>query len=262
MTELDDDTRLTPITAGRWRGELTDRWSVRAPNGGYVATYLTRALMEATPAPDPLALNVHYVSAAAPGEAIFEVDVLRAGRSHATLTARLFQADRLVAVALATFGRRRPGREILNTPMPEVPPPDDCPPRSSRPAVAGMTIGQRFDNRLPPGGHPEVGGEGHGTMTAGGWMRLLDRKLDDVAVPLFMDSWPPSVWGAAGSGGYLPTVEMSFHWRASPTRPWHLVWFTSTDVRDGYFVENGCMWGDDGTLVAQSRQIARFVEAF
>jgi acyl-CoA thioesterase len=259
MTELDDDTRLTPIAPGRWRGEISDRWSVRAPNGGYLATYLTRALMEVAPAPDPIALNVHFVAPAQPGDAIFEADVVRAGRSHATLTARLFQADELVAVALATFGRRRPGREILNTPMPEVPRPEACAPRQG-PLVAGMTIGQRFDNRLPPGGHPEIGGEGHGTMTAGGWKRLLDRELDDVAVPLFMDSWPPSVWGASGSGAYLPTVEMTFHWRATPTRPWHLLWFTTIDVRDGYFVENGCLWGDDGILVAQSRQIARFVE--
>jgi len=260
MTELDDDTRLTLLAPGRWRGEITDRWSVRAPNGGYVATYLTRALMEAAPAPDPIALNVHYVAPAQPGDAIFEVDVLRAGRSHATLAARLFQADELVAVALATFGRRRTGREVFNTPMPEVPPPDECAPRAPR-LVSGMSIGDRFDNRLPPGGHPEVGGAGGGTMTAGGWKRMLDRDVDDLAVPLFMDSWPPSVWGASGSGGYLPTVEMTFHWRATPTRPWHLVWFATSDVRDGYFVENGWMWGDDGTLVAQSRQIARFVEA-
>jgi acyl-CoA thioesterase len=259
MTALDDDTRLTPLAPGRWRGEITDRWSVRAPNGGYVATYLTRALMEAAPAPDPIALNVHYVAPARPGDAIFEADVIRAGRSHATLAARLFQADDLVAVTLATFGRRRPGRELLNTPMPEVPPPDECGRRLER-LVPGLTIGDRFDNRLPPGGHAEVGGEGHGTMTAGGWKRLLDRELDDLAVPLFMDSWPPSVWGVSESGGILPTVEMTFHWRAPPSRPWHLAWFTTTDVRDGYFVENGCLWGDDGTLVAQSRQIARFVE--
>jgi len=256
---LDDDTQLTLLAPGRWRGDVTDRWSVRAPNGGYVATYLTRALMEASPAPDPIALNVHFVAPARPGDAVFEADVARAGRSHATLTGRMFQGDDLVAVALATFGRRRPGREIVNTPMPEVPPPDECASRAPS-LVPGMSIGDRFDNRLPPGGHPEVGGGGRATMTAGGWKRLRDRELDDLAVPLFMDSWPPSVWGASDSGGYLPTVEMTFHWRSTPSRPWHLVWFTTNDVRDGYFVETGCMWGDDGTLVAQSRQIARFVE--
>jgi hypothetical protein len=205
MTELDDDTQLTLLAPGRWRGEITDRWSVRAPNGGYLATYLTRALMEVSPAPDPIALNVHYVAPARPGDAVFEADVVRAGRSHATLAARLFQGDDVVAVGLAT-------------------------------------------------------GAGEGTMTAGGWKRLVDRELDDLAVPLFMDSWPPSVWGVSERGGILPTVEMTFHWRARPTRPWHLLWFTTSDVRDGYFVENGGLWGDDGVLVAQSRQIARFVE--
>ena len=63
---LDDDTRLELIGPGRFLGEITDRWSVRAPNGGYVASYLTRALMHESPVPDPVALNVHYV---APGGA-------------------------------------------------------------------------------------------------------------------------------------------------------------------------------------------------
>ena len=50
------------------------------------------------------------------------------------------------------------------------------------------------------------------------------------------------------------------HWRATPRLPWHLVWFTTAELRGGYLVEDGELWGSDGTLVAQSRQLARFVE--
>ena len=257
---LDDDTQLEVIGPGRFLGEITDRWSVRAPNGGYVASYLTRALMHESPVPDPVALNVHFVAPAAPGPATFEVELLRAGRSHATLQARLFQGE-LVAVALATFGRRREGgRELVNTTMPSVPPPDACAPRVTG-LMPGLTIGLRFDDRIPPGSHPEVGGAGGDTATAGGWKRLLDRELDNVAVPLFLDAWPPSIWGASEVGpGFAPTIDYTVHWRSTPHLPWHLVWFSTVDLRGGYLVEDGEIWASDGTLVAHSRQLARFVE--
>jgi acyl-CoA thioesterase len=257
---LDDDTGLHVIGPGRFRGEITDRWSVRAPNGGYVASYLTRALVHESPVPEPLALNVHFVAPAAPGPATFAVELLRAGRSHATLQARLFQDD-LVAVATATFGRRRDnGRELVTMTMPVVPPPDECERRPTGPAP-GLTIGLRFDDRIPPSGHPELGGRGGGRATAGGWKRLLDRELDDLAVPLFLDAWPPSIWGAVGAhAGFAPTLDYTVHWRATPHLPWHLTWFSTSDLRGGYLVEDGELWGSDGTLVAQSRQLARFIE--
>lgn len=257
---LDDDTQLETIGPGRFLGEITDRWSVRAPNGGYLASYLTRALMHESPVSDPVALNVHFVAPAAPGPATFEVEVLRAGRSHATLQARLFQGE-LIAVAVATFGRRRAaGRELLNMTMPAVPPPEDCPKRLTG-LVPGLTVGLRFDDRIPPDGHPEVGGAGAGTATAGGWKRLLDRELDDLAVPLFMDAWPPSIWGAIEvADGFAPTIDLTVHWRVTPQLPWHLAWFTTDELRGGYLVEDGELWAADGTLVAQSRQLARFIE--
>src|SRR5205814_1483959 len=140
------------------------------------------------------------------------VDVLRAGRSHATLQARLFQGE-LVAAALATFGRRRDGqRELVNTTMPSVPPPEECRPRL-KPTVPSLTVGLRFDDRIPPAGHPEIGGAGGDTATAGGWKRLLDRELDDVAVPLFLDAWPPSIRGSTEIGaGFAPTIDLTVHW--------------------------------------------------
>ena len=258
---LDDDTRLETIGPGRFRGEITDRWSVRTPNGGYLASYVTRALMHESPVADPVALNVHYVAPAQPGPATFEVEVLRAGRSHATLQARLFQGE-LVAVALATFGRRRDGgRELLNMTMPVIPPPEECSPRVKAGVRGSMTIGLRFDDRLPPDGHPEIGGEGGGTATAGGWKRMRDRELDNLAVPLFLDAWPPSIWGATEAvAGFAPTIDLTVHWRATPRLPWHLAWFKTAELRGGYLVEDGELWGSDGTLVAQSRQLARFVE--
>jgi len=259
MAALDDDTRLEPDGPNQWRGAVTDRWSIVGPNGGYVATLITRALMAASPFPDPLAMTVHFVAPAAPGPVTVEVEVLRTGRAHATLSARLHQ-ENLVAVALSTFGRQRAdGSELLTATMPNVPPPEQCLVPTGEPAFV-TTFRDRFENRVPPGGDPNFGGAGNGLPVSGGWKRLWDRELDDLAIPLFMDSAPPSIWAATGRGGAAPTVELTVHWRSKPHTRWHLAWFNTPSLRGGYFVENGELWGEDGQLVAESRQLARSIE--
>ncbi len=230
MGALDDDTAIEATRPGVWRGEVSDRWSVVGPNGGYLASFMTRALIAASPLPTPLALNVHFLIPATPGAATVEIDILRAGRSHVAMAARLVQAE-LVAVALATFGIRRPDcPEVGTLAMPSVPAPDDCAPRSVGPPPS-VTIARRFEHRLPPDGDPELGGAGNNSPTAGGWTRMTDRDLDDVAVPVFMDSWPASIWGATGRSPGAPTVELTVHWRATPRTAWHLARFIPMDPR-------------------------------
>ena len=200
MGLLDDDTRLEGAGPGRWRGEISDRWSVIGPNGGYLASFVTQALMAASPLPTPLAMNIHFLVRATAGPATVEVQVLRAGRSHVTMAARLVQTD-IVAAALATFGSpQADGPELGMLVMPSIPPPDACAVRSAAPPP-GVTIGSRFECRTPPEGDPRLGGAGRGSPVAGGWTRMVDRDLDDLAVPLFMDSWPASIWAATGRSG-------------------------------------------------------------
>jgi acyl-CoA thioesterase len=259
MGTLDDDTRLMR-EGDRWVGEISDRWSVIGPNGGYLAAIITRALQGDAPFPDPLTMTVHYLSRAAIGPVTVEVEVLRVGRAHATLSARLRQ-DQLVAAALATFGRRRDGPELLGVTMPAVPRPHECAaPSLVTPGPPGMTMRDQFESRLWTSGHPDFGGAGGGSPTSGAWRRLVDRELDDLAVPLFMDASPPSIWAATGRGAAAPTVEMTVHWRSEPHTAWHLAWFETSSLAGGYFVESGRLWGEDGGLVAESRQLARFVE--
>jgi acyl-CoA thioesterase len=261
MAMLDEDTELVPDGARSWKGEISDRWSVVGPNGGYLAAFITRALMEAAPFPDPLVLNVHFVARANPGPARVEVDVVREGRSHATLAVRLWQGE-VVAAGLATFGvRREEGRELCAAIMPSIAPPDECALASGPALLPGVTIRDRFEVRLPPDSDPDYGGVGDGSPVSGSWRRMLDREVDDLAVPLFMDAAPPSVWAATGRGAGAPTVELTVHWRSRPHTRWHLNWFSTSSLRGGYFVEDGQLWGEDGQLVAESRQLARFIEA-
>ncbi len=260
MGLLDDDTHLEAEGHGRWRGDISDRWSVVGPNGGYLASFVTRALMAASPLPMPLAMNIHFLVQATPGPAIVEVEILRAGRSHVTMSARLVQTE-IVVVALATFGARQSdGPELGMLVMPSIPPPDACAVRDV-PTPPEVTMAQRFERRLPPDGDPALGGAGRRSPTVGGWTRMVDREVDDLAIPVFMDSWPASIWAATGRSPGAPTIELSVHWRTTPRGRWHLAWFDTAHAAGGYFVEDGTLWGADGTLVAQSRQLARFIPA-
>lgn len=255
-TELDRDTALEPAEPGRWSGTLTDRWNIGAgANGGYVATFLTRALLGASPMPDPLTMTTHYVARPIPGPLDVTTSVVREGRSHATLTARLDQEHGPVAVALATFGRRRAGGPTFRRgEMPALPPPESC---VARPNPGAMSFLDRFEHRFDPGDQPFFAQEGPRDPIAQGWLRLVDRPLDDLAVPLFADAMYPPVF-AVFLGGLVPTIELTVHWRSTPHTFWHLGRFESRFLSGGYVEEDGELWGEDGALVAQSRQLSRF----
>lgn len=255
-TELDDDTALDQAEPGRWSGTLTDRWMIGGgANGGYVATFLTRALMAESPIPDPLTMTTHFVARPVPGPLDVTVTVVREGRSHATLSARLDQEHGPVAVALATFGRPRDdGPTFTHGQPPKLPPPDEC---ATRPNPMGMSFLDRFVHRYDPADEPFFTRAEPGYPLAQGWLRLVDRPLDQLAVPLFTDAMYPPIFVAL-LGGTVPTIELTVHWRSTPRTYWHAGRFESRFLMGGYVEEDGELWGEDGVLVAQSRQISRF----
>ena len=54
-----------------------------------------------------------------------------------------------------------------------------------------------------------------------------------------------------------PTIDLTVHIRAPlPVTGPLLARFTSRLASDGFFEEDGELWAPDGTLVAQSRQLA------
>jgi acyl-CoA thioesterase len=255
VSEFDDDTALGRAD-GHWRGQISDRWSIGPgrPNGGYIASFLIRAMTEASPQPDPLTMTTHYLARPTVDAAVdVTVDILRSARSHAFLQARLVQDGTVVGVALAAFGSRDRGGPELRNPMPQVPGPDEL--EVVQGTLPGMTFRDRFEWKPPGEMRPDRWGES-GEAVSGGWQRLADgRGLDDLAVPLFMDAFAPAVF-AAMPVAYVPTVELTVHWRGRPHTRWHYGEFRTRHIADGYLEEDGLLWGEDGVLVAQSRQLA------
>lgn len=263
MTEFDTDTALTHEEGSSiWRGSLTDRWGIGAgANGGYIASFPIRSMLEASPFPAPLSMTTYFLQRPVTGPIELVVDTTHHGRGHAFLRAVGTQEHGAVVSAMGVFAskRRRGELHLSEAHPPAVPGPEESADRSRPTANPGATLLDRYDFRLPVDQpEPPVPGQTGGPMLAQGWLRLKDRALDDLAVPLFMDSLIPPVFFGAGFG-MAPTIELTVHWRDAPGDGWHLGSFLSRFLQGGYVEEDGELWSEDGRLVAQSRQISRFI---
>jgi hypothetical protein len=106
----------TPPSSGSTRAAATAAaidpgWAVidgAAPNGGYVMALAARAMRDPVPHPDPVTLTAHFLAPPAPGEVTIDVEVLRTGRRHSTVSASMQQDDREVARLLGPSGTSPP----------------------------------------------------------------------------------------------------------------------------------------------------------
>lgn len=110
MTRPDQSSQFVAETAVRrevedlWTGELHTGWRIGAvPNGGYVLAVAGRALREALPHRDPLAINAFYLAPTVLGPIECRVELLRAGRNTTHAVARLYQEGELKVQVTAAY---------------------------------------------------------------------------------------------------------------------------------------------------------------
>lgn len=261
-TEFDAATAVEALGAGAYRASMnTGWWVVRGPNGGYVAAVLLRAL--AAEAGDagraPRSLTVHFAAPPAEGEVLIEVSVERSGRSLSTLSARMTQDGRLLALALAAFSAAWPGhRDFADLQPPEAGAPGDgvAPPRDGD----GLPpVIRRWEFRGAPF-------SGAAQAVTGGWLRLAQpRETDAYVVAAMTDAWFPAVFARLSEPAALPTVDLTIHFRAplplagTDAAGWTLARFSSRWAHEGFVEEDGELWSPDGALLAQSRQLALMI---
>lgn len=261
------DTAVEPIGDGRFRGDVSPRWSVMGgtPNGGYLTALAARALRHGLPHPDPVTLTTHYLAAPSPGEVVVEVELLRAGRRHSTVQGRLLQDGRDCLRLLGTFAdlSQARGPDLLLREPPRLPPVDACVDvaAAARDAEVDSRFAPpvlfRFDHRVPPERLGWTAGRPSGEGTLHGWSRLVgDEPMDSLALVALVDAYPPAVFDAGGSLGWVPTIELTVQVRRRPPEGWLACHFATTAVTDGYLVEDGQVWDERGNLVALSRQLA------
>ena len=249
--------------------EVAPDWRAgRGPHGGYLAAMLLRALVEAVGDANraPRSLTIHYARAPEPGPVRISTVLEREGRSLSTLSARMHQGEEMVALALAAFSVPWGGPEIDDVRMQDVEPPD--------PSREGVKLiehgGPEFARHIVL--QPRIEGRpfaGAGQpMEIRGWLGLAEpRPIDALSLAFFSDALIPAPFMHLSEPAAVPTIDLTVHFRermprpaAGGTEPDPLelcLAMTRTElIHDGFFVEDGTIWASDGTLLAQSRQLA------
>ena len=263
-TKFERDTAVTRVDDDEFDAAVDPGWLVhRGPNGGYVAAIILRALSarvdDATRA--PRSFTVHYVSPADVGPIRVTTSIERIGRSVTSCSARLHQDDRLVALAVAAFAAPRPGPEFCDVTMPEVMAVRDIP-AVEIPAEA-PEIARRWDMCWALGDPPWMQSPPSSEAVAGGWIRLEDpQPADACVVAAITDAWVPPVFSRIREPIIVPTVDLTIHFRSSlplaetGADDYVFAVFRTDAANEGFLEESGEVWSPDGTLLAQSRQLA------
>lgn len=259
MSKFERDTDVSEVDEGVFEGHVSrDWWIVFGPNGGFIAAMLVKAMSAAVDdhLRVPRSLTIHYTAAPKEGPVRIATTLERTGRSLTTVSARMEQAGRLVALAIGAFSAARVAAiEFSEAPPPEVPPPEEVPIVEPRPEMPPFS--RQWETRPAIGTSPFSGSDGS-TLT-GGWIRPLDEHPVDAAlVAQLTDAWLPAVFIRLTEPNAVPTIDLTIHFRADLPLPadYVLVAFESRLSHGGFVEEDGAIWSRDGRLIAHSRQLA------
>ena len=265
MGGFDEEIAVRDRGDGAWEGAVADGWATpRGPLGGYVLAIVMRGLEQAVADSErqARAVTMHFLRVPEIGPLQVRAELERAGRSLSSVSARVEQDGTLVGLAVAAYSKPWPGPLLDDAPMPEVEPADDARPpvpslgRGAPPAFTRkLTMQHRF------GEAPFSGAE---RAEVGGWLGLREeREVDAPAIAVLADAWFPAPWPRLRALAPAPTIDLTVHLRAPlPLDDCMLLGrFRTRLVRDGFFEEDGELWGPDGTLVAQSRQLGLLLGA-
>jgi acyl-CoA thioesterase len=227
---------------------------------------LLRALIEtvADPRRSPRSLTIHYPRAPEPGPVSIHTRVEREGRSLSTLSARMEQDGTLIALVLSAFSVAWDAPELSDLKMPNVPGPDPTREAGTLEQLGAPPFTRNLVMQPRIGGRPFAASEQ--PMEIGGWLGLAQpRPIDPLSLAFFSDALfpPPFVRLGAEERVVAPTIDLTVHFRTTTPRSADpdpdelcLARFRTRLAHEGFFDESGVIWAQDGTVLAQSRQLA------
>lgn len=264
--EFDRATTVTELGDGRYGGEIHAGWDIGGnANGGYLLALAARALRAASTRPDPVTITAHYLAPGPPGPVEISTEIVKTGKRFTTVSGSVVKDGRLTLQVLAAFGDQSLGTaERLHHGgfAPELPPIEQCTPRSASNGTVEVPMMQRLSIQLHPddAGFQQEVRNGRGEVR--GWFGFADgRPVDTLGLLLAADAFPPAVFNLDLPPGWVPTVELTVHVRGVPAPGPLRCRFSTRFVQGDAFEEDGEVWDGDGNLVALSRQLALIARA-
>lgn len=254
------DTAVERVGEGRWRGELSERWaSLVGIHGGYVAAVAARAIAGTVDDPDrPLrTLSAQFLRSPRPGPVDVDVVVERRGRTLVFTSARVHQQDRSLVLVRATSAGSAEGLAYDDHP----PRPGPAAPPAGSPRFEAEGLVRHFEQVEVTMEPSIVPFSGSGSARLAAWLRPLDGEpVDAFWLVMAGDVLPPASFARTTGPTRAATLDYTVHLPvADPGRcvaPGEHVFLDcrSPLAVDGMAVEDGVLWGSDGTVLAVARQ--------
>lgn len=255
-------TAVTKVGDGRYTAEIQAGWDImEITNGGYLMAMAGRAMTDASDGRHLVSLTGHFMNPGMAGPAEIEVERLKSGRSYTTSRAVLSSEGKpLLSVtgSLANPASTGTAPSLLTGSPPSLPDPDDCAKAASSDAAPfPPPIVDRVDLRVHPDDASGALGQPTGEALFRGWFRLLDDELiDELAIVLTSDIFPPAIFNTDHPMTWTPTLDLTVHIRNPGPHQWLACKFQTRFVTGGFLEEDGEIWDEKGNLVALSRQLA------
>lgn len=257
-SQFEKDTAVQRVSEGVYSGELKKGWRIGAvPNGGYVLAIAGRALRDALPHRDPLSVNAFYLAPTVLGPIECRVELLREARSTSFAEVKMYQEGELKVKVTAAYTdlERLQGENWSASERPAWTAWDDCEPSGDN----GLEFRSNVEIRLVKGLSVFSERRPDGSGEFAGWAQLRDGAAPDViSLLMFADAFPPPAFTVFGPVGWVPTVELTVQVRAHPAPGPLQARLLSRHMSHGVVEEDGEYWDSTGTLVAISRQTAKF----
>lgn len=255
--DLDSATTLVP-QGGRFCVELSPRWGIWGPSGGYLASLTLRAAGELATIRRPTGISCQFLRPARFGPADLEAEVLHVGRRSEVISVQLRQHGKVVAHSVVRTLAAAPGYDLPRRHPPQVSRPDAT--RASWPGSAPVAPDDNTEypfwvnlERRPAS--PARASASSCTE----WVRFLpvaqfaNPFVDATRMLMLLDvyGWP-AAFAQVGPGRYIaPSVDITawFHCRADHA-DWLLIDAHCPSGGDGLLAAEGHVWSEAGELLA------------
>ena len=249
--------------AGHWVSEFYPDWSQgRTSFGGLTAAQAIHALRQSCEPVRPLrSLMVNFISAAGAGDIDVHCEELHRGNSATWAEARVSQAGKLVATAMACFGESRQSSiSVAAATRPACPSAEQIPElmRRDNPMLPAFT--HNYQMRFAIGGAPASAAPG---SELGAWTRYRDsdEPIGEAQLIAMLDLPPPAVMQMFQQPKPISSlswhIEFLDHLQAADSTDYQGWWFMHARAKacaDGYSQEHTTLYTPSGRALAMSQQ--------